>query len=67
MTPFAIINDRAQAVTLVLEAGMMQEEIVNFHPLVNTMTVGLSPDDFMKFLRAIDVTPRLVDLSAAAP
>lgn len=67
VTPFAIINDRAQVVTLILEAGMMQEEIVNFHPLVNTMTVGLKPDDFLTFLSAINVRPRLVDLSAAAP
>ena len=67
VTPFAIINDTLQAVTLVLEEGMMAEETVNFHPLINTMTVGLRPDDFLKFLSAINVVPRIVDLSAAAP
>lgn len=67
VTPFAIINDTAHAVTLVLEEGMMAEDVVNFHPLVNTMTVGLHPNDFLKFLAAIKVTPRIVDLRGAAP
>lgn len=67
VTPFAIINDKTHAITLILEQGMMDEEIVNFHPLVNTMTVGLAPRDVLTFLTAIGVTPRIVDLSAAAP
>lgn len=67
VTPLAIVNDTAHAVTLVLEAGMMAEDIVNFHPLVNTMTVGMTPDGLLKFLDSIGVQPRVVDLGAAAP
>lgn len=67
VTPFSIINDKDHKVTLVLEEGMMQQEIVNFHPLLNTMTVGLSPNKFLEFLRAIEVVPVIIDLSAISP
>jgi Ala-tRNA(Pro) deacylase len=67
VTPFAIVNDTQKAVTLVLEAGMMDEEIVNYHPLVNTMTVGLTPQHLLDYMRSIGVNPRIVDLSAACP
>lgn len=67
VTPFSIINDKKHEIVMVLEKGMMEQEIVNYHPLVNTMTVGLSPNKLLEFLRAIDVEPRIIDLSAVAP
>lgn len=67
VTPFAIVNDVGRDVTLVLEEGMMQEDIVNYHPLVNTMTIGLTPDKLLEFFSKINVVPRIIDLSAAAP
>ena len=67
VTPFAIVNDKAHQVTLVLEEGMMNEEIVNYHPLINTMTVGLTPEHLLQYMQSIGVTPRIVDLSAAQP
>ena len=67
VTPFAIINDTGRAVTLVLEAGMMEQEIVNYHPLINTMTLSLSPQGLLNFLKGIGVMPRIMDLSAAKP
>ncbi len=38
VTPFALINDRERRVTPVLDAAMMAHEVLNYHPLVNTMT-----------------------------
>lgn len=67
VTPFAIVNDVGHEVTLVLEEGMMREEIVNYHPLINTMTIGLTPDKLLEFLTKINVVPRIIDLSSAAP
>ncbi len=67
VTPLSIVNDKAHQVTLVLEAAMMAWDIINFHPLVNTMTVGMTPDNLLTYLRSIGVTPRVIDLSAATP
>lgn len=67
VTPFSIINDTGHQVELVLEEKMLRHDRMNVHPLLNTMTVGLAPDDFLRFLTEIKVTPRIVDLSTASP
>lgn len=41
--PFAVINDKECAVKVVLDKSMMDAKLVNYHPLVNDMTIGLSP------------------------
>lgn len=67
VTPFSIINDKNHDVVTVLEKGMMEQEIVNYHPLLNTMTVSLTPAGLMEFLKSIQVEPRILDLSSACP
>src|SRR6202167_5971010 len=42
VTPFAVINDTSHAVTVVLDAAMMANAALNFHPLVNTATTTIS-------------------------
>lgn len=65
--PYALINDRNKQVNVILDAAMMAGEIVNYHPLVNVMTIGVTPDDLLKFIRSCGHEPRVVDLAAAAP
>ena len=65
--PFAILNDQKGDVRLILDHDMMQTARVNFHPLLNTMTVGLAPDDLLGFLKNEGRAPQILDLSAAAP
>lgn len=65
--PFAIINDTNQKVKIFLDKTMMSADIVNYHPMVNTMTIGLSPKDLVKFIEFTDHTPYILDLTDAAP
>lgn len=65
--PYALINDRQEMVNVVLDDYMMRGDIVNYHPLVNTMTIGVRPDDLLRFIRSTGHEPKIVDLSAAAP
>lgn len=65
VTPFGAINDREGRVTVVLDAAMMRETRVNYHPLVNTRTTGVTPDGLVAFLRATGHEPLLADLAAA--
>jgi Ala-tRNA(Pro) deacylase len=65
--PYAIINDTGGVVTPILDAYMMKGELVNFHPLLNTMTIAVTPDDLVKFIRSTGHEPRIVDLTSAAP
>ena len=52
VTPFAVINDKAGQVTVILDAAMMAHEMLNFHPLVNTGTTTISREGLLKFLEA---------------
>jgi Ala-tRNA(Pro) deacylase len=63
VTPFGAINDDAGHVTVVLDAKLMEHERLNFHPLVNTRTTGLTSADLTKFLRATGHEPLVVALS----
>jgi Ala-tRNA(Pro) deacylase len=65
VTPFAVINDRASRVTVVLDAAMMLQHTLNFHPLVNTGTTTISRDGLLKFLEATGHPPRIEPVSGA--
>jgi len=61
-TPFGAINDKAGRVSVVLDEAMLRHERLNFHPLVNTRTTGLSSADLVRFLRATGHEPLIVAL-----
>lgn len=62
VTPFALINDAEAAVRVVLDAGMMAADILNFHPLANTATTTISPEGLIAFIRSCGHEPLLVSL-----
>jgi Ala-tRNA(Pro) deacylase len=62
VTAFAVANDTEGKVTMVLDANLMEHERVNFHPLVNSMTTGVSREDLVKFLRATGHDPLILRL-----
>ncbi len=65
VTPFAVINDMGGRVTVVLDAAMMANEVLNFHPLVNTGTTTISRGGLLKFLEATGHAPRIEPVSTA--
>jgi Ala-tRNA(Pro) deacylase len=50
VTPFAVVNDTAGVVTVVLEKGLLDADPLHFHPLDNSLTTAISPDDLLRFL-----------------
>lgn len=51
VTPFGLINDEQKQVAKVLiDKDLLDFEVVNFHPLINTATLGISAENFKKFL-----------------
>jgi Ala-tRNA(Pro) deacylase len=66
VTPFAAINDTAGQVTIVLDRPMLVNDVLNFHPLVNTMTTSISRDGLLKFLAATGHEPRVEAVSGEA-
>ncbi len=66
VTPFSLINDKANRVTVVLDADMMAHERLNFHPLENTATTNIARDDLLRFIRACGHEPLVVKLATSA-
>jgi Ala-tRNA(Pro) deacylase len=66
VTAFGLINDVERRLTFVLDRRLAQAERVNFHPLTNTATTGVSCEGFAAFLAALGVTPIVVDFAAMA-
>ena len=64
VTALAMINDAERKVTFVLDRTLAEAEIVNFHPMTNTATTGLTQPAFRAFLDAIGVKPLIVDMTA---
>ncbi len=50
VSPFGLINDHENRVKVVIDQDLKSAKIVNFHPNVNTATVGISFADFERFL-----------------
>lgn len=49
---FGIINDKTNAVEVVIDKDLLEEEYINFHPNVNTATLTIRTEDFIRFLEA---------------
>lgn len=60
--PFCVVNDRSGDVGVILDKYMMSADIVCYHPLDNSMTIGLTPDDLIKFIEYTGHRPVIVDL-----
>lgn len=61
VTPFALMNDTARQLTVVLDSDMMNAERVNFHPLRNTASTALQACDLLKFVKSLSYEPLIAD------
>ncbi len=65
VTPFALINETARALTeIAVDAALLAWPSVWFHPLENTASTAVSPGDLLKFIRACGFEPRIIDLAS---
>lgn len=62
VSPFALINDLEKHVKVILDTDVFTKEQVQFHPLINTATLVLSPNDVKKFIEATGHSYQLVAL-----
>jgi Ala-tRNA(Pro) deacylase len=65
--PYSIINDTGNNVKICLDKSMMETELVNYHPLLNTMTIGVTPADLIRFIESCGHQAHIVDFTTAAP
>lgn len=60
VSPFAVLNDAAGAVTVAIGGDLLAADVVNCHPLTNTRTTSIAPADLLVFLRATGHEPLVV-------
>ncbi len=51
VSPFGLINDKDCLVQVMLDSEIQSAKLVNFHPNVNTKTLGIKPDDLEKYIQ----------------
>ena len=62
VTPFALLNDQAHQMIVVLEKEMLSCGYLNYHPLINTQTTTIQTQDFLKFIRFCGHEPKVLAL-----
>ncbi|KAK7385214.1 hypothetical protein VNO78_30927 [Psophocarpus tetragonolobus] len=67
VTPFAVVNESARDVSLLLDQGFKTQEHCFFHPLSNDMTISINSNDLDIFLKSIGRDPSYVDFEANPP
>ena len=50
VSPFALLNDTNNVVSFYLEKKLHDSEFLNFHPLINTATITMNTNKFIKFM-----------------
>lgn len=51
VTPYGLINDEEREVIVLIDRDLVGADIVNFHPNINTATIGVSYNDLEKFIK----------------
>lgn len=62
VSPFGLINDLQQHVTVFLDQSLQQAERLSFHPCVNTASLIISNEDFLRFLNHCGNSYSWIDL-----
>jgi Ala-tRNA(Pro) deacylase len=60
VTPFALINDTGARTNVILDATMMQMDVLNYHPLKNDETTSILTADLLTFIKSCGHEPRIV-------
>jgi Ala-tRNA(Pro) deacylase len=60
VTPFGLINDTGVRTNVILDATMMKQEILNYHPLKNDETTSIRSPDLLSFIKSCGHQPRIV-------
>lgn len=50
VTPFSLIHENSEDVTVIIDQSIWEHEFIHFHPLRNTATLKISTQNFRKFL-----------------
>ena len=62
VSPFALLNDSKKEVRFYLDRSFLDHKRVNFHPLINTATVNISPQNLIDLIEKYHNPVNYIDL-----
>jgi len=51
VSPFIVLEDSKDEVQVFMDTELMETKIINFHPNINTVTLGIQTDQFIEFMK----------------
>lgn len=63
LSPLALVNDKDAKVQVIIDSRIMEQSQVWFHPLSNSASSCVSPEDLVKFIVACGRVPQILDFS----
>ena len=66
VTVFGAVNDTGHNVQVILDADLMNHDVINGHPLTNEATTSIRRDDLVAFLKSTGHEPRILAVSERA-
>jgi len=63
VTVFSVLNDTDHKVRLILDKALFDETFVWFHPMRNTASTRVTPQDIIRFAEAAGHPPMVIDFS----
>lgn len=64
VTVLGLINDTQCRVRVILDAGLMENDIINAHPLTNEATTSMRSADLLRFIEATGHVPVILKVAA---
>lgn len=64
VTAFGVINDAGKNVKIIVDEELMNDEIVNCHPLVNDATTSIASRDLLRFIEATGHEPLVLKVTS---
>ena len=64
VTAFGIINDTGRNVKLILDENLMQNDVINAHPLRNDATTSIGAGDLLRFIEATGHEPLVLKVTS---
>ena len=62
VSPFGLMNERADGIVVYLDREITPEERLSFHPNTNDKTIFIATSDTIKFIKAIGHRVEIIDL-----
>lgn len=67
VTAFAPMNDKENRVKVFIDTALMRYDMINCHPLKNTMTTTISREDLLRFLEAVNHPAEVLQFTIEQP